>query len=84
MLISKIKTVHYAKVAKLAYAGDLKSPSRNTVRVQVPSFAPYHASIRGRNSPYACHAEKSRPLTANQNASMSVLYDCEVNAHVYE
>ena len=31
---------YHASVAKLADAWDLKSPGRNTIRVQLPSFAP--------------------------------------------
>lgn len=35
-----LKTNYHARVAKLAYAMDLKSIGRNTLRVRFPSFAP--------------------------------------------
>lgn len=36
-----VKACLYARVAESEYAGDLKSPGRNTVWVQVPPFAPF-------------------------------------------
>lgn len=36
-----VKVYLYARVAESEYAGDLKSPGRNTVWVQVPPFAPF-------------------------------------------
>ena len=37
----KVTLHQFARVAKLAYALDLKSSGSNTVRVQVPPFAPF-------------------------------------------